>query len=64
MRKKILWSDETKIELFGQNSNCALCLANTRHCSSREAWWWQHHAMWCFSAAGTGRLVRRKLNLQ
>ncbi len=36
----------------------------TRHCSSpvqyspnSEAWWWQHHAVGCFSAAGTGRLV-------
>ncbi|KAK3540002.1 hypothetical protein QTP70_022799, partial [Hemibagrus guttatus] len=25
-----------------------------------EAWWWQHHAVGCFSAVGTGRLVRMK----
>ncbi|KAF7649233.1 hypothetical protein LDENG_00144810 [Lucifuga dentata] len=31
MRKKILWSDETKIEPYGQNSKSAQtpCLANT-----------------------------------
>uniref|UniRef100_A0AAR2K4G9 Uncharacterized protein n=1 Tax=Pygocentrus nattereri TaxID=42514 RepID=A0AAR2K4G9_PYGNA len=37
-RNKILWSDETKIELFGVNASIML---------------WG-----CFSAAGTGRLVR------
>ncbi len=39
-------------------------MEKTRHCSSpvqyspnSEAWWWQHHAVGVFSAAGTGRLV-------
>uniref|UniRef100_A0AAY4CQB6 Uncharacterized protein n=1 Tax=Denticeps clupeoides TaxID=299321 RepID=A0AAY4CQB6_9TELE len=39
-------------------------LEESRHCSSpgqyhpySEACWWQHHAVGCFSAAGTGRLV-------
>ena len=56
MRNKILWSDETKIELFGLNAK-------------RHVWWKpgipsvKHGGgsimLWgCFSAAGTGRLVR------
>ncbi|KAL0147737.1 hypothetical protein M9458_056976, partial [Cirrhinus mrigala] len=47
VRNKILWSDETKIELFGLNSKRP----------NSEAWWWQHLVLGCFSAAGTGRLV-------
>ncbi|XP_078264148.1 uncharacterized protein LOC144598130 [Rhinoraja longicauda] len=50
-RNKILWSNETKIELFGLNAK----LEETRHCSSPgqyhtygEAWWWQHHATGMF----------------
>jgi hypothetical protein len=38
MRKNILWSDETEIEIFGQNAK--------RHYG--EAWWWQHHAVGMF----------------
>ncbi len=51
---KILWSDETKIELFGLNSK-RYVWRKTRHCSSpvqyspnSEAWWWQHHAVGVF----------------
>uniref|UniRef100_A0A8C4T6J2 Transposase n=1 Tax=Erpetoichthys calabaricus TaxID=27687 RepID=A0A8C4T6J2_ERPCA len=66
MRKKILWSDETKIELFG---------VNARHHVWRKPGTTHHQAntiptvkhgggsimLWgCFSAAGTGRLVRIK----
>ena len=47
MRNKIIWSDETKIELFGLNAKCHV---------------WRKHGtivLWgCFSVAGTGRLVR------
>ncbi|KAM7413839.1 hypothetical protein PAMA_018907 [Pampus argenteus] len=62
MRNKILWSDETKIELFGINSKryvwrkpgTAHHLSNTiptvKHGSSIMLWG-------CFSAAGTRRLV-------
>ena len=28
-----------------------------------DAWWWQHHAVGCFSAAGTGRLVRIEVKM-
>ncbi|CDQ96069.1 unnamed protein product [Oncorhynchus mykiss] len=56
---EILWSDETKIEVIGLN---AKHLEETSHRSSYhpygEAWWWQHHAVGCFSAAGTERLDR------
>jgi hypothetical protein len=46
MRNKILWSDETKIELFGQNAK-------------RHIWRKPGTMLWgCFSAAGFGRLVR------
>ncbi|XP_061637270.1 LIM domain kinase 1a isoform X3 [Phyllopteryx taeniolatus] len=33
-------------------------------CPNSEAWWWQHHAEGCFSAAGTGRLVAIEGNLE
>ena len=37
-----LWSDETKIELFGLNAK--------RHVRRKhgEAWWWQHHDVGMF----------------
>ena len=36
MRNKILWSDETNIELFGLNA---------KHPYGEAWWWWQHHAV-------------------
>ncbi|KAG2469659.1 TC1A transposase, partial [Polypterus senegalus] len=66
MRNKILWSDETKIELFGVNARrhvwrkpgTAHHQANTiptaRHGGGSIMLWG------CFSVAGTGRLVRIK----
>uniref|UniRef100_A0A3P8TY65 Transposase Tc1-like domain-containing protein n=1 Tax=Amphiprion percula TaxID=161767 RepID=A0A3P8TY65_AMPPE len=62
MRNKILWSDETKIELFGVNSKryvwrkprTAHHLPNTIPTVKRGG----SIMLWgCFSAAGTGRLV-------
>ena len=41
MRNKILWSDETKIELFGLNSQVSH-LEETWHHFYVEAWRWQH----------------------
>ncbi|KAK3534134.1 hypothetical protein QTP86_002254 [Hemibagrus guttatus] len=64
MRNKILWSDETKIELFGLNGKHHVCrkpctthhLANiiptVKHGGGSIMLWE------CYSAAGTGRLVR------
>ena len=44
MRNNLLWSDESKIEVFGLNAK--------RHVWRKpgtipngEAWWWQHHAV-------------------
>ena len=52
MRNKILWSDETKIELHECQESC---LEETRHRSSpgqyhlySKAWWWQHHDVGLF----------------
>jgi hypothetical protein len=63
MRNKILWSDETKIELFGLNAKRHICkkpgtIPTVKH-SGRSIILWG-----CFSVAGTGRLVRieRKMN--
>ena len=42
MRNKILWSGETKIELFGLNAK------ETWHHPYSEAWWWQHHVVGMF----------------
>ncbi len=47
---KILWSDETKIELFGLNSKRYVWRkpGTAHHLSNSEAWWWQHHAVGVF----------------
>ena len=45
MRNKIIWSDETKIELFGLQDKR---LEETWHTPYGEAWWWQHHAVEMF----------------
>ena len=57
MRNKILWSDETKIELFGLNAKCHVWkkpgpIPTVKHGGGSIMLWG------CFSAAGTGRLVR------
>ena len=59
MTNKILWSDETKIELFGLNAKCHVwrkpaAIPMVKHGGGSIMLWG------CFSAAGTGtgRLVR------
>ena len=57
MRNKILWSDETKIELFGLNAKRHVwrkpgTIPTVKHGGGSIMLWG------CFSAAGTGRLVR------
>ncbi len=48
--EKVMWSDETKIELFGINStNCVWRKEederqSQEHHPNREAWGWKHHA--------------------
>jgi hypothetical protein len=56
MRNKILWSDETKIELFGLNAKRHFwrkpgTIPTGNHGGGSIMLWG------CFSAAGTGRLV-------
>ncbi|MBN3275160.1 TCB1 transposase, partial [Polyodon spathula] len=49
--KKVLWSDETKIELYGHQGKCYVWRKpNTSH--------HPENTMGCFSSAGTGKLVR------
>ena len=57
MRNKILWSDETKIELFGQNSKRHAwrkpgTIPTVKSGGGRIMLWG------CYSVLGTGRLVR------
>ena len=44
MRNQILWSDETKIDLFGLNDQLSR-LEETWHLPYGEFRWWQHHAV-------------------
>jgi hypothetical protein len=57
MRNKILWSDETNIELFCLNAKLHIwrnpgTIPTVKHGSGSIM------LLGCFSAAGTGRLVR------
>ena len=57
MRNKILWSDETKLELFGLNAKHHVwrkpgTIPTVKHGNGSIRLWG------CFSVAGTGRLVR------
>ncbi|KAK3550789.1 hypothetical protein QTP70_005471 [Hemibagrus guttatus] len=64
MRNKILWSDERKIELFGLNGKCHVWRKpGTAHHLANIIPTVKHGGgsimlRGCFSAAGTGRLVR------
>ena len=57
MRNKILWSDETKIELFGLNAKSHIwrkpgTIPTVKHGGGSIMLWG------CFSVAGNGTLVR------
>jgi hypothetical protein len=62
--KKVLWSDETKIELFGhQGKRYVWCKPNIAHHPENIIPTVKHGGVsimqWgCFSSAGTGKLVR------
>ena len=46
MRNKILWSDETKMELFGLNANCHVWRKHGTIPMVKNGW--QHHAVGIF----------------
>ena len=60
--RNVLWSDETKIELFGHNNHNNRLeekgggLQAKEHHPNREARGWQHHVVGCLAAEGTGAL--------
>ena len=64
MKNKILWSDENKIELFSLNAKSQIwrkpCTAHhlTNTISTVKHWGGSIMLWGCFSAAGTGTLVR------
>uniref|UniRef100_A0A3Q4I3F8 Tc1-like transposase DDE domain-containing protein n=1 Tax=Neolamprologus brichardi TaxID=32507 RepID=A0A3Q4I3F8_NEOBR len=63
MWKKVIWSDETKMELFGQNAKRYVWRkTNTAHHSEHTIPTVKYGGsivLWgCFSSAGTGKLVR------
>ena len=62
MRNMILWSDETKIKLFGLNAKCHIwrkpgIISMVEHGGGIIMLWG------CFSAAGTETLVRIEANM-
>ena len=62
MRNNILWFDETKFKLFGLNAKChvwrkRVTIPTVKHGGGSIMLWG------CFSATGTGRLVRISGNL-
>ena len=63
MQQKVLWSDKTKMELFGLNAKrYILCKPNTAHHPKNTIPTVKHGGgsimLWgCFSSAGTGALV-------
>ena len=62
MRNKILWSDETKMELFGLNAKRQVwrkpvTILTVKHGGGSIM------LLGCFSAAGTGRLVRIEVTM-
>ena len=63
MWQKVLWSDETKMELFDRNAKCSVChKSNTAHHPKNTIPIVKHSGgsilLWgCLSSAGTGALV-------
>lgn len=43
--QKVLWPDETKVELFGMKANMAITKQHHPYC---EAWWWKHYVVGIF----------------
>ena len=58
VENKILWFDETNIQLFGLNLKPGHCSTPAKYHPNSETWWWQHHAVGVYFSGrdwGTGQ---------
>jgi hypothetical protein len=69
--RNVLWSDETKIELFGHNDHCYVWRNKGEACKSRtpsqpQSMGWHHHVVGvgCFAAGGSGALHKKYGNMR
>ena len=56
--EKVIWSDETRGELFGRNTATSVWQKNGTALKKRNTVWGRFHMIWgCFSSMGTSELL-------